>query len=177
MKFYLLQPDLAPHILNGLQLRDSSSVCPQINGHKEEILCVVQCPPSLLATSSFDGEIVVWNLLSGHTQCRFAAEHQNAEGDFGTSKWIINIFNSHGFIVWWDQKPSFISFFPSSSSNSGLDVSVPSIIFLKNSKMRRLSLTTALLSSGVKGRGHEKITITLWITVCGCNLRSLRCLS
>ncbi|XP_036392841.1 WD repeat-containing protein on Y chromosome [Megalops cyprinoides] len=41
------------------------------HGHKEDILCVTQCPPSLLASSSFDGEIIVWNLVSGHSQCRF----------------------------------------------------------------------------------------------------------
>ncbi|KAJ8404726.1 hypothetical protein AAFF_G00335890 [Aldrovandia affinis] len=41
------------------------------SGHKEDILCVAQCPPSLLASGSYDGEIIVWNLVSGHLQCRF----------------------------------------------------------------------------------------------------------
>nr|XP_043888085.1 WD repeat-containing protein on Y chromosome isoform X1 [Solea senegalensis] len=52
------------------------------NGHKEDILCVVQCPPSLLATSSYDGEIIVWNVVSGRIQCRFVCPHsaENAEG-------------------------------------------------------------------------------------------------
>ncbi|KAM9318753.1 cilia- and flagella-associated protein 337 [Pholidichthys leucotaenia] len=54
------------------------------NGHKEDILCVAQCPPSLLATGSCDGEIIVWNVISGQIQCRFAsppaAERQNVEG-------------------------------------------------------------------------------------------------
>ncbi|XP_041796837.1 WD repeat-containing protein on Y chromosome [Chelmon rostratus] len=53
------------------------------NGHKEDILCVAQCPPSLLATSSYDGEIIVWNVVSGRIQCRFVtplpAEQQNVE--------------------------------------------------------------------------------------------------
>ncbi|XP_066517202.1 cilia- and flagella-associated protein 337 isoform X2 [Hoplias malabaricus] len=40
-------------------------------GHKEDILCIDQCPPYLLATGSYDGEIIVWNLVSGHIQCRF----------------------------------------------------------------------------------------------------------
>ncbi|KAL7849096.1 hypothetical protein SRHO_G00207190 [Serrasalmus rhombeus] len=40
-------------------------------GHKEDILCIAQCPPYLLATASYDGEIIVWNLVSGHIQCRF----------------------------------------------------------------------------------------------------------
>ncbi|XP_028973782.2 WD repeat-containing protein 49-like [Esox lucius] len=40
-------------------------------GHKDDILCVAQCPPSLLATGSYDGEVIVWNLASGHILCRF----------------------------------------------------------------------------------------------------------
>ncbi|KAM6987512.1 cilia- and flagella-associated protein 337 [Tautogolabrus adspersus] len=43
------------------------------NGHKDDILCVTQCPPSLLATSSYDGEIIVWNVVSGRIQCRFVS--------------------------------------------------------------------------------------------------------
>ncbi|KAJ8368500.1 hypothetical protein SKAU_G00085280 [Synaphobranchus kaupii] len=43
------------------------------SGHKEDILCVAQCPPSLLASGSYDGEIIVWNLVSGHVQCRLVA--------------------------------------------------------------------------------------------------------
>ncbi|XP_063160519.1 WD repeat-containing protein on Y chromosome-like [Candoia aspera] len=40
-------------------------------GHKEDILCVAQCPPNFLATSSYDGEIIVWNMVSGHIDHRF----------------------------------------------------------------------------------------------------------
>ncbi|ETE63345.1 WD repeat-containing protein 64, partial [Ophiophagus hannah] len=40
-------------------------------GHKEDILCIAQCPPNLLATSSYDGEIIVWNMVSGHIDHRF----------------------------------------------------------------------------------------------------------
>ncbi|XP_072849857.2 cilia- and flagella-associated protein 337 [Pogona vitticeps] len=40
-------------------------------GHKEDILCVAQCPPALLATSSYDGEIIVWNMHSGHICHKF----------------------------------------------------------------------------------------------------------
>ncbi|XP_033866082.3 WD repeat-containing protein 64-like [Acipenser ruthenus] len=39
-------------------------------GHTEDILCVAQCPPTLLATSSYNGEIIVWNMISGHAYCR-----------------------------------------------------------------------------------------------------------
>ncbi|XP_053729182.1 WD repeat-containing protein 64 [Synchiropus splendidus] len=54
------------------------------NGHKDDILCMAHCPPSFLATSSYNGEIIVWNVVSGHIHCRFAsplpAEYQNTEG-------------------------------------------------------------------------------------------------
>ncbi|KAF7700317.1 hypothetical protein HF521_003275 [Silurus meridionalis] len=40
-------------------------------GHKEDILCIAQCPPTLIATGSYDGEIIVWNVVSGHILCRF----------------------------------------------------------------------------------------------------------
>ncbi|XP_034723568.1 WD repeat-containing protein 49 [Etheostoma cragini] len=96
------------------------------NGHKDDILCVAQCPPSLIATSSYDGEIIVWNVVSGSIQCRFVSpllvEHQNVEG---------------------------------------LDTSVPSIIFLKNSKLQHFSSATALLSSGAVG------CLNLWNVLSG----------
>ncbi|XP_060090706.1 WD repeat-containing protein on Y chromosome-like isoform X2 [Heteronotia binoei] len=41
------------------------------HGHKEDILCIAQCPPTLLATSSYDGEIIVWNTISGHICHKF----------------------------------------------------------------------------------------------------------
>ncbi|KAM4590287.1 cilia- and flagella-associated protein 337 [Fundulus diaphanus] len=54
------------------------------SGHKEDILCVVQCPPSLLATGSYNGEIIVWNAASGSINCRFvgplSARDQKTEG-------------------------------------------------------------------------------------------------
>ncbi|XP_062830768.1 WD repeat-containing protein on Y chromosome isoform X1 [Anolis carolinensis] len=40
-------------------------------GHKEDILCIAQCPPTFLATSSYDGEIIVWNMMSGRICHRF----------------------------------------------------------------------------------------------------------
>lgn len=70
--------------------RDSEFVFPQKNGHKEDIICAAQCPPSLLATSSYDGEIIVWNVISGCIQCRFvsplAAEQQQFEGNLKQKK-------------------------------------------------------------------------------------------
>ncbi|XP_050415483.1 WD repeat-containing protein on Y chromosome [Patella vulgata] len=39
------------------------------NGHKEDILSVAQCTPNLLATAGYDGEVIVWNMVSGHIFC------------------------------------------------------------------------------------------------------------
>uniref|UniRef100_A0A8C2XG31 WD40 repeat domain 95 n=1 Tax=Cyclopterus lumpus TaxID=8103 RepID=A0A8C2XG31_CYCLU len=107
-----IYPDI-PEDLHHVQRPQPSWQDDLKNGHKEDILCVAQCPPSLVATSSYDGEIIVWNVVSGRIQCRFVspflAENQNVEG---------------------------------------LDTSVPSIIFLKNSKLQHLFSATALLSSG-----------------------------
>ncbi|KAJ3591497.1 hypothetical protein NHX12_009441, partial [Muraenolepis orangiensis] len=55
------------------------------NGHKEDILCMAQCTPGLLATGSYDGEILVWNAVSRHIQCRFYSHvptehHGHAQG-------------------------------------------------------------------------------------------------
>ncbi len=45
----------------------------QHNGHKEDILSVAQSPPNMLATSSYDGEVIVWNMVSGHIFCHLHA--------------------------------------------------------------------------------------------------------
>ena len=44
-----------------------------MHGHKEDILSVAQCPPNLLATASYDGEVIVWNMVSGHIVCHLQA--------------------------------------------------------------------------------------------------------
>ncbi|KAK9966396.1 hypothetical protein ABG768_003508 [Culter alburnus] len=41
------------------------------NGHREDILCIAQCPPHHLATGSYDGEIIIWNVVSERILCRF----------------------------------------------------------------------------------------------------------
>jgi len=42
----------------------------QGHGHKEDILCVEYMPPTFLATSSYDGEVLIWNCTSGRVFCR-----------------------------------------------------------------------------------------------------------
>ncbi|KAG1951866.1 EF-hand calcium-binding domain-containing protein [Pimephales promelas] len=41
------------------------------NGHKVDILCIAQCTPHFLATGSYDGEIIVWNVVSERILSRF----------------------------------------------------------------------------------------------------------
>ena len=54
----------------------------QGNGHKEDILSVSVCPPNLLATSGYDGQIIVWNMISGHKFCQLREpELPNKEED------------------------------------------------------------------------------------------------
>nr|XP_033794798.1 WD repeat-containing protein 64-like isoform X2 [Geotrypetes seraphini] len=44
----------------------SEQINSERNGHQDDILCVASCPPNLLATSSCDGDVILWNLVSGH---------------------------------------------------------------------------------------------------------------
>ncbi|XP_015241864.1 PREDICTED: WD repeat-containing protein 49-like [Cyprinodon variegatus] len=73
-----------PEELHGIQRPEPSWKDDLKNGHKEDILCVVQCPPSFLVTGSKNGEIIVWNTASGSIQCRFlgppGAKDLNTEG-------------------------------------------------------------------------------------------------
>ncbi|CAM9527261.1 unnamed protein product [Lampetra fluviatilis] len=91
-------------------------------GHREDVLCVAQCPPSLLATSSYDGEVIVWNLVSGHVSCRLPpppAQHSAdpaEDDDLSVSKVIflksrvahkdraalLVASGPHGFIHFWN---------------------------------------------------------------------------
>ncbi|XP_028817157.1 WD repeat-containing protein on Y chromosome isoform X4 [Denticeps clupeoides] len=93
-------------------------------GHREDILCIAKCPPALLATSSYDGEIIVWNLVSGHIHCRFLTPLPKDGGDNGQgversvqsmvflkTRTLRDEFSSaaclissgpHGCIFWWN---------------------------------------------------------------------------
>ncbi|XP_057313413.1 WD repeat-containing protein on Y chromosome-like isoform X1 [Hydractinia symbiolongicarpus] len=61
--------------------------------HKEDILCISYSPPHFLATSSYDGEVLIWNVTSGRIFCRLrTSEMENAShvellsGDLSVSK-------------------------------------------------------------------------------------------
>ncbi|XP_039395516.1 WD repeat-containing protein 64-like isoform X13 [Mauremys reevesii] len=68
------------NIFPDLHSEASEGPCPQVdwidsveNGHKDDVLCVSFCPPNLVASSSYDGEILIWNLISGHVCSRLSA--------------------------------------------------------------------------------------------------------
>ena len=54
-------------------------------GHKEDILSVAQCPPNLLATASYDGKVIVWNMVSGHIFCHLTAPSPPSDENTDTS--------------------------------------------------------------------------------------------
>ncbi|XP_012936713.1 WD repeat-containing protein on Y chromosome [Aplysia californica] len=62
------------------------------DGHKEDVMAVAQCLPNLLATASYDGEVIVWNMVSGHIFCHLIPpappgyEDQSLDGDLSISK-------------------------------------------------------------------------------------------
>uniref|UniRef100_A0A8C5ER78 Uncharacterized protein n=1 Tax=Gouania willdenowi TaxID=441366 RepID=A0A8C5ER78_GOUWI len=89
------------------------------NGHHGDILSVAHCPPSLLATGTCNGEIIVWNMVSGLVHCRFgstlSAEHQNVEGKRKVGHTVIEIQ------VLFDDGNTRLAFID-------LDVSVPSVL-------------------------------------------------
>ncbi|XP_073439273.1 cilia- and flagella-associated protein 337-like [Dendrobates tinctorius] len=63
-----------------------------IRGHREDILCIALNPPNLLASSSYDGEIIIWNMISGHIQCRINASiHVASAGMKSTDKSVSKI--------------------------------------------------------------------------------------
>ncbi|KAM9320761.1 cilia- and flagella-associated protein 337-like [Gastrophryne carolinensis] len=63
-----------------------------MRGHCEDILCIAQNPPNLLASSSYDGEIIIWNMISGHIYCRInIALHMDSSGIKLTDKSISKI--------------------------------------------------------------------------------------
>jgi WD40 repeat protein len=36
------------------------------NGHREDIVCIAKSDINFIATSGYDGEIIIWNMLSAH---------------------------------------------------------------------------------------------------------------
>eukprot|EP01136_Pigoraptor_vietnamica_P017476 Opistho-1_new@62676 len=50
-------------------------------GHSEDILSMAFCPPNLLATSSADGEIIVWNFESGFVKHRMRCPEYDSLSD------------------------------------------------------------------------------------------------
>mmetsp|Transcript_37768 Transcript_37768/g.61203 ORF Transcript_37768/g.61203 Transcript_37768/m.61203 type:complete len:933 (-) Transcript_37768:1406-4204(-) len=50
-------------------------------GHKDDILDLDFCPPNILATCSYDGDILIWNLDSGYCKCILRAPEDDLGPD------------------------------------------------------------------------------------------------
>ncbi|XP_070198273.1 cilia- and flagella-associated protein 337-like isoform X3 [Littorina saxatilis] len=71
------------------------------DGHREDVLAVAHCLPNLLATASYDGEVIVWNLVSGHIFCHLRPpppkgySDQSLDGDLGIGKLLFFKTRAH----------------------------------------------------------------------------------
>ncbi|VFV46040.1 Hypothetical predicted protein [Lynx pardinus] len=96
------------------------------HGHKEDILCVAQCPPFLLMTSSYDGEVIIWNVISGHIYCKLNTPSP-----------------SHGC----RRKKRNLS----SGQHPGPDRSISCLALLKTQAAKFESVATSLITNGPQG--------------------------
>lgn len=101
----------------------------------------------------------MWDVASGRTQCRFVspppAEQRHTDGDF-RPRTLMTVISLPV------RRERFSRFFVS----AGLDASVTSIVFLKNSKLQPFSMATALVTSGAMGKCDvESLTIKDFFTV------------
>ena len=55
--------------------------CRQSHGHSDDVMSAAFCPPNLLATSSYDGEVIIWNVVSGHILCRLHSPVKSDDDD------------------------------------------------------------------------------------------------
>ncbi|XP_073518596.1 cilia- and flagella-associated protein 337-like isoform X2 [Phyllobates terribilis] len=89
-----------------------------IGGHREDILCIALNPPNLLASSSYDGEIIIWNMISGHIQCRINTSiHVASTGMKSTDKSVSKILFLKTRTVKLQGAASIVSNGPSGSVN------------------------------------------------------------
>ncbi|CAG2192111.1 unnamed protein product [Mytilus edulis] len=98
------------------------------NGHKEDILSIAQCQPNLLATAGYDGEIVVWNMVSGHIFCKLHGKSSVSKLVFmseraynkGAASLISN--GPDGHILFWKvfEGGSLLADFPGTSTEGAL---------------------------------------------------------
>ncbi|CAG5124099.1 unnamed protein product, partial [Candidula unifasciata] len=111
------------------------------DGHKEDVLAVAQCLPNLLATASYDGEVIVWNLVSGHIFCHLnppappGYRDESLDGDLGIDKLIFLNTRAYqkdagtlvasgprGYIHFWNvfQGGCLLTQFPGSKAKGGM---------------------------------------------------------
>lgn len=72
------------------------------NGHKEDITCISKSDSNFLATSAYDGQIIIWNMVSGKVFCKMISpkpdghQEDNLDGDLSVNKIIF--MNKESFL-------------------------------------------------------------------------------
>ena len=61
--------------------RDEEEADPRVwnNFHEDDILSAAMYPTGLVATSAYDGVVKVWNIDSGHVNCKLTADNYGLE--------------------------------------------------------------------------------------------------
>ncbi len=44
------------------------------NGHKEDIICIGKSESNFLATADYNGQIIIWNMVSSKVFCRLVSK-------------------------------------------------------------------------------------------------------
>ena len=64
--------------------RDRDDVIPKYWGegvHKEDILCMSNQEPNMLASASYDGDIIIWNVDVERSMCKLNASDAKSRGE------------------------------------------------------------------------------------------------
>ena len=85
-------------------------------GHCEDILCMAHCPPNLLVSASYDGDIIVWNTDSERKMCRMNAKsysHQKPQpmGEGEVSSGPVCVEEKRGQAVEHVSAPTTLTYF------------------------------------------------------------------
>lgn len=106
------------------------------SGHKADILCIAQCTPHLLATGCYDGEIIIWNVVSERILCRFQTPQQSSSypvlsliflktraivPELSSSAWLASS-DSKGYVHFWSvlNGGNFIASFQASQHHQAI---------------------------------------------------------
>ena len=67
--------------------RDRDDIVPKYWGegiHKDDILCMCSQEPNMLASASYDGDIIIWNVDVERCTCKLNASDERSRGKYWT---------------------------------------------------------------------------------------------